>query len=123
MSVSPSTIREELLAECLPIFAEMQTLAVNQFPDRAQFLLQAIEEYKAGIERLAALGEGRITEDRRDGEGNCPYCATPITKFDAYAGSHTLPPHYVILCSKCHELFMPPHDKLSGFEGFGTEAI
>jgi hypothetical protein len=31
MSVSPSVVRTELLAECLPLFAEMRELARTQF--------------------------------------------------------------------------------------------
>jgi hypothetical protein len=123
MSVSPSAVRAELLAECLPLFAEMRELAVAQFSNRAQFLLQAVEEYELGIRQLAALGDGRLTEDRRDGEGNCPYCDNPIMKFDAYAGMNSLPPHYVILCNTCTNLYSDPLDKLRGFDGFGTEAI
>lgn len=122
MSVAPSAVRAEILAECLPLFEEMRQLATAHFTDRAQFILQAVAEYEVGIRALAALGDGRITEDRRDGEGNCPYCGTPITKFDAYAG-RSRPPHFVILCPKCDELFMPALMRLRDFEGFGTEAI
>ena len=123
MSVSPSTVRAELLAECLPLFAEMRELAEAQFADRAQFIRQAVEEYETGIRRLAALGGGRLTEDRRDGEGNCPFCGTRITKFDAYVGLPGHKPEFVIFCSKCDELFMPAQTKLGSFEGFGTDGI
>jgi hypothetical protein len=123
MSVSPSTVRAELLAECLPLFAEMRELACAQFGSRAQFLLQAIAEYELGIRRLAGLGEGQITEDRRDGEGNCPYCGTPIMKFDAFAGSPGLDPHYIILCAKCDGLYSDAKEKLESSDGFGTWAI
>jgi hypothetical protein len=123
MSVAPNSVRAELLAECLPLFAEMRELATAQFGKKVQFLLQAIEEYEEGIRRLAALGDGQITEDRRNGEGNCPYCGTTITKFNAYAGSPRLEPHFIILCPKCDDLFMPALQKLRSFEGFGTDAI
>jgi hypothetical protein len=123
MSVSPSAVRAELLAECLPLFAEMRELARAQFGDRAQFILQAVEEHEAGLRRLAELGDGRITEDRRDGEGDCPACRTPIMKFDAYAGLRGHEPHFVIFCPKCDDVYTDARDKLRSFEGFGTDGI
>lgn len=123
MSVAPSAVRATLLAECAPLFAEMRELAVAHFSNRVQFLIQAIEEYEHGIRELAALGDGLITEDRRDGEGNCPYCKAPIMKFDAFVGNPRLGPHYIILCNHCDDLYTPALDKLRGWEGFGTEAI
>lgn len=79
MSVSPSAVRAELLAECLPLFAEMRELARTWFGKRTAYILEAVDEYETAIRALAGLGEGRIAEDRRDGEGECPVCGTPIT--------------------------------------------
>lgn len=123
MSVSPSTVRIELLAECLPLFAEMRTLARAQFGSRTAFILQAVDEYEAGVRQLAALGGGGITEDRRDGEGGCPHCRTPIMKFDPLPGMKDPSIRVIILCAKCTELYDGPKEKLESSEGFGTWAI
>jgi len=109
MSVSPSTVRGELLAECTPLFTEMRELASDKFGKRAEFILVAVDEYESAIRELAALGGGRITEDRRDGQGCCPACGTPIKNS---------PP--LILCGTCNNHFMAAYEKLNAEEGFGT---
>jgi hypothetical protein len=114
MSVSPSVVRAELLAECLPLFAEMRALARTQFGRRAPYITAAVDEYEAAIRTLAGLGSGQITEDRRDGFGNCPVCGTAIT--------HD-PAHRLVLCGECDKPFMAAYDKLDSSEGFGTWAI
>lgn len=123
MSVSPSAVRAELLAECLPLFDEMRTLARAQFRKQAPFILAAIDEYEATIRALADLGEGRITEDRRDGEGGCPACGTPITKFRPLPDSEGFEDYWKILCRECDQPFMMAHEKLASSEGFGTWLI
>jgi hypothetical protein len=114
MSVSPSAVRAELLSECLPLFAEMRELAHAQFGKRTAFIAVAIDEFEVAILRLAALGSGRVTDDRRDGTGTCPLCSTEITHY---------PEHRIVLCSDCVKLFMVAHDKLDSSDGFGTWAI
>lgn len=85
-----------------------------QFQSRAVFLVCAVDELEAGLRALAGLGGGQITDDRRDGSGDCPVCGTAITHYSEYG---------IVLCRKCNELFMPAHGKLCGFDGFGTDAI
>jgi hypothetical protein len=53
MSLAPSAIREELLAECLPLFNEMRELNAQHF-GASGFIAQAIEECASGIRQLAA---------------------------------------------------------------------
>lgn len=113
MTVSPSSIRATLLEECLPLFAQLRELNRIHFGD-AVFIAQAINAYETGIRNVASLGNGLITEDRRDGNGDCPYCGTPIAKHPNYS---------LILCIKCDELFMVAKEELSSSEGFGTVAI
>lgn len=114
MSVSPSADRQTLLQDCGPVFAEMRTLAADHFPDQRPFLLTAIDEFEAALRALAGLGEGRITEDRRDGDGTCPVCGTGITH---------VRPYRIVLCRECTRPFMRAYEKLDSDEGFGTEAI
>ncbi|WP_433929993.1 hypothetical protein AB3662_39530 [Sorangium cellulosum] len=123
MSVSPSAVRAELLAECLPLFAEMRELARAQFGKRAAFILVAVDEYEAALRALGGLGGGRITEDRRDGEGACPACGTPITKFRPLPDCKGFEDHWIILCRECDKPFMEAHGKLASSDGFGTWAI
>jgi hypothetical protein len=114
MSVSPSVVRAELLAECLPLFAEMRELAHAMFGKRAAFIATAVDEFEVAIRTLAGQGGGRITDDRHDGTGSCPLCDTVITHY---------PEHRIILCGGCVKPFMAAHDKLDSSEGFGTWAI
>jgi hypothetical protein len=123
MSVSPSAVRAELLAECLPLFAEMRELARARFGKRVAFILATVDEYEAAIRVLAGLGGGQITEDRRDGEGGCPACGTPITKFRPLPDSKGFENYWIILCGACDKPFMEAYSKLDSFEGFGTMAI
>ena len=114
MSVSPSPVRAELFGKCLVRLDELRELARTRFQERAAFLVDAVDEFEAGLRTLAGLGGGRITEDRRNGSGDCPVCGTAITHYAEYN---------LVLCGKCDELFMPAHQKLCGFDGFGTDAI
>lgn len=99
MSVSPSSVRVELLAECLPLFAEMRELARRQFGAEAAFILAAVDEYEAALRVLARLVGGQITEDRRDGDGDCAACGTAITKI--FRG-----PDWIPVCETCDKPFM-----------------
>jgi hypothetical protein len=114
MSVSPSPDRADLLGKCLPRLDELRELARAQFPSRVTFIAVAVDELEAGLRTLAGLGDGQIAEDRRDGLGDCPVCGTAITHYPKYG---------LVLCGKCDELFMPAHQKLCGFDGFGTDFI
>src|SRR5687767_10549153 len=102
MSVSPSATRAELLAECLPLFAEMRELALSRFAESAGFILAAVDEYEAALRGLAGLNGGRITEDRRDGTGSCPVCGTAITHYKKYR---------IVLCGECDKPFMAADEK------------
>ena len=114
MSVSPSPDRAELLGKCLPRLDELRELARAEFPSRAAFIAVAIDEFETGLRTLAQLGGGQIAEDRRDGSGDCPVCGTAVTHYPEYG---------LVLCGTCDESFMPAHQRLCGFDGFGTEAI
>lgn len=114
MSVSPSTVRSELLRECLPLFAEMRALARLRFSEQATFILAAVDEYEAAIRALAELHGGQITEDRRSGAGSCPVCGTVITHYPEYK---------IVLCGECDRPFMAAHEKLCSSEAFGTWLI
>lgn len=69
MSVSPSAVRAALLAESLPLFAEMRNLALAQFDERAAYTPSVVDEYEVAIRALAGLGGGWIADDCRHGEG------------------------------------------------------
>jgi hypothetical protein len=114
MSVSPNSARTVLLAECLPLLAEMRELASAQFANRAVFICEAVNEYEAAIRTLASLGGSQITEDRRDGTGDCSVCGTAITHYKE---------HRIIECGECTKPFMAAYDKLDSSEGFSTFAI
>ena len=122
MSVSPSAMRREILTRCLPCFEEMRQLNRDQFGN-SRYIADAIDEYESGIRGLAALGRGQITEDRQDGDGNCPYCSSKIMKVNPLPGITGLEECFLICCPVCCELFMPAEQKLSSFRGFGTDFI
>jgi hypothetical protein len=122
MTVSPSVVRNDLLAKCLPRFVEMRELNREQFGD-STYIASAIDEYEAGIRKLAGLGDGQIVEDRRNGEGECPFCHTPITKFNPMPGRKGYEDRFVILCGHCDDLYMPGLSKLRSTDGFGTDWI
>lgn len=123
MSVSPSIVRTQLLNECLPLFEEMRELARGHFSSILTFLLAVIDEYEAAIRDLAGLRGGQISEDRRDGEGNCPACGTAIIKFCANPNGKGPGDRWIILCRKCNEPFMAAYEKLASTDGFCTWAI
>lgn len=123
MSVSPTVVRTQLLNECLPLFEEMRALARAHFASDLPFILAAIEEYEAAIRELAGLRDGRITEDRRDGEGVCPACGKSIMKFQPLAGTKGYENDWIILCQECDKPFMAAYEKLESSEGFGTWGI
>jgi len=114
MSVAPSNVRAELLAQCLPFFTELRELARVRFAKRTSFILVAIDEYESAIKTLAGLNDGKITEDHRDGTGSCPVCGTPITH---------MPEYQLVLCGMCDKPYMAAYIKLDSSEGFGTWAI
>lgn len=123
MTVSPSSVRAEWLAKCLPHFEKLRTLARTHFARKAPFILAAVDEYEVALEALAALGDGRITVDRRDGEGPCPACGTTITKFRPLPGIEGHEDDWIIVCSQCDQPFMAAERKLDSSEGFCTWAI
>jgi hypothetical protein len=78
MSVSPSPVRIQLLAECIPDLDALRQLNAAQF-GRSKSISDAIDECEHGLRQLAGLGNGQIVEDHRDGCGSCPVCGTAIT--------------------------------------------
>lgn len=114
MSVSPSVVRAELLQEAKLIFAEMRELAKAHFKKENPFIAATIDEYEAALQELAGLGGGQITEDRRNGEGNCAVCDTPLTHMRQYG---------IVLCRTCDARFMKAQEKLDRDDGFGTWII
>ena len=123
MSVSPSKVRQTIFQECLPLLVELRELALAKFSTSIEYLLASIEEFELGLRKLVYLGDGHIIEDRRDGEGNCPYCGTRITKFKPTPDFSGFEHHFIIYCQRCTELFMPAKEKLESFDGFGTMGI
>jgi hypothetical protein len=72
---------------------------------------------------LRNLNDGQIIVDLSDGFGDCPYCSSPITRFQPqYKPKHDDP--WLIYCPECSDMYIKPLEKLSlcGV-GFGTEAI
>ncbi len=122
MTVAPSVVRDDLLAKCLPRFGEMRDLNREHFGN-STYIASAIDEYEAGIRQLAGLGDGQIVEDRRDGEGDCPFCRTTITKFNPMPGRKGYEDRFVIVCGQCDDLYMPALSRLRSTEGFGTDWI
>ena len=116
MTVSPSSARGELLAECFPLLTQLRQLNAEHF-EAKPFIARAIGELEAGLRKRAALRGGAILEDRRHGEGACPACGAPIAKI-VRDGTVQL-----IVCQACSDLYMRAHLDLESFEGFGTTAI
>jgi hypothetical protein len=115
MTVSPSAVRAELLAECLPLFEEMRELALAQFADRAAFILEAVAQYEVGVRAVAALGGGHVTKEACDDAKDCPVCGAALMRIGDDRRA---------LCGECGKLYMTAKLKLAnGRRGFGTDAI
>lgn len=123
ISVSPSTIRATLFAECVPLFSEMRELAHSQFPKNATFILAVIDQYETALRMLSEVNDGQITQDQRDGEGNCSVCGTPITKFQPLSKTKGFETYWIIYCRECVKPFMEADVMLDSFKGFGTRWI
>jgi hypothetical protein len=122
MSVSPSSVRADLLAECLPLFAAMRELNVEQF-SQSPWIDQAICECEASTRALAALGNSQITQDQRSGEGDCVCCGTEIHKHLAIPAQGDFADYYEIYCGRCAESVFLACGKLDCLNGFGTCVI
>ena len=120
MTLAPSSVRREMLADLEPFFQELRELNREKFNDY-EFTRTAIEEFEAGVRKLAALGDGRITEDRRDGEGDCPYCGVKITKIRLLGYGTSGEGHFLELCGSCNQLYMEAKSRMMGLMGFGTD--
>ncbi len=117
MSVTPSVRRLELLAECQRALDQLRRLNRAHFENSA-FIAQTIDETEEVLSGIAHAGDGKITEDHSDGEGICPVCQTPITRYEAGQYSSK-----VVYCSRCDEPFMQALAKLGSPQGFFTIAI
>jgi hypothetical protein len=118
MTVAPSSVRQRLFEECLPKFDAVRAHNIDHFGGD-DFIAQAIDEYEESLRKLAALGDGLIVEDRKDGEGDCPYCGTKITKIPLTRDRTS----FIIVCGRCDDLFSPALEKLHSHQGFGICAI
>jgi hypothetical protein len=116
MTVAPSSIRQQLLQECLPRLDEIRAHNIDHFQGNS-FIAQSIDEYETGLRKLAELGGSQIVEDRRDGDGGYPHCGTKITKIPLTRDRK----NFIIVCSKCDDLFRSALEKLH--QGFGIHAI
>jgi hypothetical protein len=117
MTVVPSARRRELLGECEPKLAAMRTLNAEHF-DNSKNISEGIDDLTRRLNQLANLGNGQVTSDRSNGEGNCLVCGTAIKSFVAVA---SLPRE--IYCGHCLDIVMPAISKLRSFDAFGTDAI
>jgi hypothetical protein len=122
MTLAPSAVRLDLLARHVVLFERMRALNRAHF-GQSELIAKAIDEYEAGIRRVAALGDGKIMQDRRDGEGDCPYCGTKITKFNPMPGILGFEDHFIAYCEPCSNLYMQAKKKLSSCKGFATDLI
>jgi hypothetical protein len=83
MTLLPSRERVLLLVDCLPVLDELRRLNDEHF-EASLFIRKAIDEAQAALKDIAHLNDGNIVEDKTDGEGNCPACGTPITKWETF---------------------------------------
>ena len=117
MTLSPSSRRLELLAECEPLLADLHTLNRDHF-GASDFIATTIDDLRRRLHELATLRDGCITEDRSNGEGECAACSSKLVNFIPVP---SLPRS--IYCGRCLDIIMPALLRLRSFEGFGTDAI
>ena len=117
MTLVPSNQRRVLQAECEPKLAAMRTLNAEHFDNR-EAISEGIDDLAFRLNQLANLGNGQVTSDRSNGEGNCSVCSTAIKNFVAVP---SLPRE--IYCPCCLDIVMPAISKLRSFDAFGTDAI
>ena len=117
MTLLPSKERVLLLADCLAVLGGLRRLNEEHF-DASPFICGAIDEAQEALEQIAYLGGGNILEDKTGGEGGCPACGTPITKFESFPGKSYSRP--IVFCGHCNEPFMKAKAKLESPKGFGT---
>jgi len=119
MSVSPSSVRFDLLTKCTPLFERMRSLAADHFAPDADHIISLVNDYERAITDLANLSSGQITEDHRDGEGYCPVCGTRITRVSARVAGFS----DIIVCRTCSEPYMEFQIMLAAPEAFATMFI
>ena len=90
MTVSPSSVRDELFAGCTPLFTDMLELVRARFGERTAYIHSTVGEYEVAIR-----GAGR---SGRHGHGGCPACGTPITRLRPTLGCKEFQDHWGILC-------------------------
>jgi hypothetical protein len=117
MTLSPSSRRLELLAECEQLLADLHILNQKHF-GASDFIATTIDDLRRRLREVAELRDGHITADRAIGEGDCASCGTKLTNF---VFMPSLPRE--IYCSRCLDIIMPALQRLRSFEGFGTDAI
>jgi hypothetical protein len=147
MTVASSPQRLKLREACQADLEKMRQLNRGHFK-ASPFIFEAIDELEAALQTLATLRGGAITEDKSDGEGQCPGCGAKITKFKTNSLSREyfertrhlkkedenfivsimpLPSDFKdlwhIYCDKCLDFIMPAREKLSSAKGFGTDFI
>lgn len=122
MTVASSTRRRQLFQKCKAPIDELLALNEEHFGGSPQ-IRGNIALLAKSLVTLRNLGDGQILEDRSDGEGLCPYCATPITKYQPQYDPKSDDP-YLIYCNKCSDIYIRAISKLDmPTVGFGTDAI
>jgi hypothetical protein len=117
MTLVPSARRRELLGDCEPKLAAMRDPNKEHF-ENSKVISEAIDDLARRLNQLANLGNGQVTSDHSNGEGNCSVCGTAIKNFVFVA---SLPRE--IYCGHCLDIVMPAIEKLRSEDGFGTWAI
>jgi hypothetical protein len=81
MTVVPTPRRKELYRECLSILADLRRINAERF-GCDPYIEQRLDMTEPALNAIAEVGGAQVLQDRSDGEGDCPVCGTPVTKFD-----------------------------------------
>jgi len=122
MTVASSSKRQVLFELTKAPIAKLLELNVHRFGN-SESIRGRIAMLAKSLVTLRNLNDGKIAEDRSDGFGDCPYCSTPIKRFQPQYKPKPDDP-WLIYCPQCSDIYTKPLDRLSlDGVGFGTDAI
>jgi len=122
MTVASSEKRRILFQLTKAPIDELLALNRNHFGN-SESIRGRIAMLAKSLLTLRNLNDGQIGNDRSDGIGDCPYCSTPIKRFQPQYRPKPDDP-WLIYCPECSTIYIEPLEKLSLHGvGFGTDSI
>jgi len=122
MTVASSDTRRLLFQLTKAPIEDLLSLNAKQF-DNSESIRGRIAMLAKSLLTLRNLGDSNIHIDRSDGVGDCPFCDTPITRFQPQENPTQEDP-WRIYCSQCTAIYSTEMERLAAPAlGFGTEKM